>query len=171
MLWVAPNSGAAQAGIEQNDILLTLGDTPLGKARGSLRSTQKSRRKGGAADSPSIGRPDHAPGSTPDPGDAQTGCHKAIRREYWIGVCCDRDRAGAAGAASASENHGVIVNQVYPDSPAAKSGIALHEIIVEVDGNPITDPSDLARTVQAKGTKPLALKLAVKRWKIARMSR
>ena len=31
VLGVAPNSGAAQAGIEQNDILLSLGETPLGK--------------------------------------------------------------------------------------------------------------------------------------------
>ena len=62
----------------------------------------------------------------------------------------------------------MIVNQVYPDSPAAKAGIRLHDIIVAVDGNAITEPTELAKAVQAKGAKPLVLKLAAERWKVAR---
>jgi hypothetical protein len=61
-----------------------------------------------------------------------------------------------------SQNQGVIVNQVYPDSPAARSGISIHDIIVSVEGNAITDPGQLAKLVRSKGTKPLSLSLTTK---------
>ena len=43
VLGVAPNSGPAQAGIEQNDILLTLGEAPLGKPEDLYDATEVSR--------------------------------------------------------------------------------------------------------------------------------
>ena len=43
---LAPNAPAAQAGVQQNDVLLTLGDTPLAKAEDleeSLKATRAIR--------------------------------------------------------------------------------------------------------------------------------
>ena len=158
---MAPNSGAAQAGIAQNDILLTLGDTPLGKPEDLYDGLKKAGdkelpltllRSGGRITlqvQPLVQ-------VTVSP------VHKSIRREYWIGVSVTAIEPVLRAQLRLPQNHGVIVNQVYPDSPAAKSGIALHDIIVEVDGSPITDPNDLAKMVQAKGTMSLVLKLGLK---------
>jgi membrane-associated protease RseP (regulator of RpoE activity) len=158
VLGVAPNSGAAQAGIAQNDILLTLGDTPLGKPEDFYDGLKKAGEK-------------EVPLTLLRSGGRVTlqvqpvvqvtvrPVHKAVRREYWIGVSVTAIEPVLRAQLRLPQNHGVIVNQVYPDSPAAKAGIALHDIIVAVDGNPITDPNDLAKTVQAKATMSLVLKL------------
>jgi serine protease Do len=158
VLDVAPNSGSAQAGIQQNDILLMLGETPLGKPEDLFDGLKKAGEKevplillrsGGRITiqvQPLI-RVTVRP------------VHKSIQREYWIGVSVTAIEPVLRAQLRLPQNHGVIVNQVYPDSPAAKAGVALHDIIIEVDGNPITDPNDLAKTVQAKRTMSLVLKL------------
>jgi hypothetical protein len=161
VLGVAPNSGAAQAGIEPNDILLMLGETPLGKPDDLNDGLKKAGEK-------------EMPLALLRSGDRITiqiqplirvtvrPVFKSIRREYWIGVSVTAIEPVLRAQLQLPQNHGVIVNQVYPNSPAAKAGLGLHAIIVEVDENPITDPADLAKSVQAKGTKPLVLKIAVK---------
>ena len=44
---------------------------------------------------------------------------------------------------------GIIVRAVMPDGPAAKSGIAVHDIITRVGDQPIGSPEDLSRAVTA----------------------
>jgi hypothetical protein len=162
VLWVAPNSGAAQAGIEQNDILLKLGEAPLGKPEDLYDRLKEAGEKpvplallrSGSTITLQVQPLIRVTLRPVSP--------RSIRREYWIGLSVTAIEPVLRAQLRLPQNHGVIVNQVIPDSPAAKSGIALHEIIVAVDATPITDPSDLARYVQAKGTQPLVLKLAQK---------
>ena len=45
---------------------------------------------------------------------------------------------------------GVLVSKVVPDSPAAKAGIRVGDIITAVDGNRIDSPEDVARAVRDK---------------------
>jgi membrane-associated protease RseP (regulator of RpoE activity) len=167
VLGVAPNSGAALAGIEQNDILLAVGEAPLAKPEdlydqlkqaGDKPVTLTLLRSGSQITlqvQPVIRvalRP-VAPKATPS--------------DYWIGVTVTPIEPVLRAQLGLSENKGVIVNQVFADSPAAKAGISLHDIIVSVEGNPITEPSQLAQAVQSKGTKSLSLSLATKgrRWR------
>src|SRR5262249_8235468 len=85
---------------------------------------------------------------------------KAAPREYWIGIAVAPIGPVLRAQLKLPPEHKVLVSAVYPDTPAAKAGIALHDIIVSLDGKPVTDPADLAKLVQAKGEKPLELELA-----------
>ena len=56
-------------------------------------------------------------------------------------------------------NAGLIVNEVVHDSPAAKAGVKVHDIVLELDGKPLSDPGKLAEFVQANGEKPIVARL------------
>jgi len=49
-------------------------------------------------------------------------------------------------------DHGALVASVQPDSPAAKAGIQPGDVILQVDGQAVKDPRDLA--VDIAGVKP-----------------
>lgn len=67
----------------------------------------------------------------------------------WLGVSIQPvtgDIADSLGLAGAT---GALVTQVAPDSPAEDAGIELGDAILEVNGEAIDDPRDLARTIAA----------------------
>jgi membrane-associated protease RseP (regulator of RpoE activity) len=162
VLGVAPNSGAAQAGIQQNDILLTLGDEPLAKPDDLYDQLKKVGEKPVPL---AILRAGSRVTLQVQPV-IRVALRPAASRvnpsEYWIGVSVTAIEPVLRAQLRLSQNRGVIVNEVYPDSPAAKAGISLHDIIVSVEGIPITEPGQLAKSVQSKGSKPLSLSLTTK---------
>ncbi len=156
---VVPNSGAAQVGIQENDILLMLGDNPLGtpkdlydrlKLAGEKPVTLTLMRAGKWVTlevQPRV-RVSLGPVAATTP-----------VREFWIGISVTPLEPVLRAQLRLSPNHKVLVNEVVPDSPAAKAGINRHDIIVALDGNPVSEPSDVAKSVQAKGGKPLLLEI------------
>jgi hypothetical protein len=42
---------------------------------------------------------------------------------------------------------GVLVQALTPDGPAAKAGLAVHDLITRIDGNPVASSADLSREV------------------------
>lgn len=65
----------------------------------------------------------------------------------WLGVQIQpigRDLADGLGLKDA---RGALVNQIQPDTPAAKAGLKPGDAIVAVDGRPVKNPRDLARLV------------------------
>jgi serine protease Do len=49
--------------------------------------------------------------------------------------------------------HGALVTDVRTDSPAAKAGLTSGDVIVEFDGQAVTDPRDLQRVVERSALK------------------
>ena len=49
-----------------------------------------------------------------------------------------------------SEESGVLIGHVEPDSPAAKAGLEVGDILVEVDGQPVESTWDMGRAVRKK---------------------
>lgn len=50
-----------------------------------------------------------------------------------------------------SNNSGALVSEIVPGSPAEKAGLPLDAIVVAVDGQPVADPNELARLIEAAG--------------------
>jgi serine protease Do len=64
----------------------------------------------------------------------------------WLGVVIQPltpDLAAAFGA----ESKGALISEVTEDSPAAKAGLKAGDVVVRIDGHPVTSPADVARSV------------------------
>ncbi len=67
--------------------------------------------------------------------------------EYWLGVRLRVD------------DQGIIVQEVVPDSPAAKAGFAQNDVIVKVNDKKITDVSEVLQAVEAAKDKEMKLEI------------
>ncbi len=88
------------------------------------------------------------------PSDLARGVLDQIRKSGsvtrgWLGVGIQRLTKELADSLSLPEGKGVLVSQVYEGSPAQKAGFAAEDVIVQYDGNPVNDVSDLPRLVAA----------------------
>lgn len=80
----------------------------------------------------------------------------------WLGVYTQSVDYEMAEAFDLGVNYGAIVNKIYEDSPAEKSGIKESDVIISIDGTKITDSDDLLDVV-ASYKKDDEIKLVVMR--------
>ncbi|MGH8415435.1 MAG: PDZ domain-containing protein, partial [Gammaproteobacteria bacterium] len=66
-----------------------------------------------------------------------------------LGVSLQNMSPELAAALKIPQNQGALVNQVVPGSQAEKAGIKPNDVIVSVNGSPITSAADLANAVGA----------------------
>ncbi len=67
----------------------------------------------------------------------------------WLGVQIQPVTAGIADSLGLKKAEGAMVDQPQSDSPAAKAGIESGDVITAVNGAPVKDARDLARTIGA----------------------
>jgi len=65
----------------------------------------------------------------------------------WLGVSIQPMTAELAKAFHLEQDHGALVAQVMPDSPAATAGLKTGDVIVEFDGHTVSKAGDLSRLV------------------------
>ncbi len=65
----------------------------------------------------------------------------------WLGVSIQPLSPELAREFGVKDTKGVLVNEVVPESPAAKAGVQRGDIIVEFDGKKLEGPGDLQRAV------------------------
>jgi serine protease Do len=65
----------------------------------------------------------------------------------WIGVQIQPVTAGIADSLGLKSAQGAMVDEPQNDSPAAKAGIESGDVITAVNGTPVKDARDLARTI------------------------
>ena len=162
---VTPGSGAAQVGIEQNDILLSLRDAPLEKPTDLYDQLKLAGEKAVSLALLRAGKRVTLQVQPLVRVTLRPVQAVAKARKYWIGISVTPIEPVLRAQLRLSPNHKVIVNKVFSESAAAKSGIALHDIIVTLDGVPVSEPDDVAKAVQAKGEKPLTLEVVGKNGK------
>src|SRR5262249_13192403 len=80
---------------------------------------------------------------------------KTSETRYWIGVEVAAIDAALRSQLRLPSASGVLGNQVMADSSAAKAGLKVHDILLEIDGKPLSDPNKLAGLVQAQGSKTI----------------
>ena len=148
---------SAQAGLWQNDILLSLADKPLGTTDDLIKQLKA------AGDSP-------APLKILRGGKPATIQVRPIYRvtlgpvgeqktEYYIGISAVGPNDAVRAQLGLPEGHGVVVNEVVSGSPADKAGIKKHDIILELGDKLINTPEKLAGIVQDAKDRPLQLKI------------
>jgi len=159
---VDPDSSAARAGIQVNDILLKLGETNLFHVENFYNRLKEIGEKPVSLTLLRDGKVQTIPVQPK----IDVTLHPVLAptlptREFWIGVSVTAIEP-ALRAQLRLPPHGLIVSGVGDDSPAAKAGVKRHDILLEVDGVPLTEPAKLAKYVQAKGAKPIVLQLVRK---------
>jgi serine protease Do len=65
----------------------------------------------------------------------------------WLGVMLQPLTPDLAASFGAEGGKGVLVSEVTPDSPAAKAGLKSGDVVLEIDGRKVENPSDVARAV------------------------
>jgi serine protease Do len=65
----------------------------------------------------------------------------------WLGVQIQPITPDIADSIGLKEARGALVSESQKDSPAIKAGIKSGDAIIEVNGKPVKDPRDLARTI------------------------
>lgn len=80
--------------------------------------------------------------------------------QYWIGI------QGRTVESPVLRTHlqladdlGVVVEQVVPDSPADLAGLREHDVLIGVNGEPLTDMSGLVKAVAAGKAEPIRLRV------------
>jgi len=156
---IDPHSPAVAAGLHQNDVLLKLGDTPLGKpehleaglkAAGNKPVVLHLYRDGTARKIQVQPQIQVTFGPVPAQAPAQ---------QFWIGVSVADVEPALRAQLRILMNKGLLVNEVFKESPAEKAGLKVNDILLSLDGKPLSDQKTLVELVQANGEKTMTLDL------------
>jgi membrane-associated protease RseP (regulator of RpoE activity) len=153
------HSPAAEAGLQQNDVLLKLGDSPL-QTTSHLEAALKA-----AGDKPvvlQIYRDGSARKIQVLPRIHVTIGPVAVQppsSQFWIGVSVAAVEPALRAQLRLPANNGLLVNEVFKDSPAEKAGVKVNDILLSLDGKPLSEQKTLVELVQANGEKTITLEL------------
>jgi PDZ domain-containing protein len=81
------------------------------------------------------------------------------KQKYWIGVQLRDVDSALRSHLKLGEGEGLLVGEVFADSPGAKAGLKAHDVIVSAGDKKIAEPGDLIRTVEESGGKELGLRV------------
>ena len=80
------------------------------------------------------------------------------RAPGWLGVGVQPVRLSGAQAAIAGQEEGLLVVSVVDDSPAAQAGLAVGDLLLAIEGDPLRRPGDLVAALGAdRVDQPLVL--------------
>lgn len=87
----------------------------------------------------------------------------APARQFWIGVAVENIGSSVSGWLKLEPGQGLVISKVMPGSPAEAAGLQPNDLLIEIDGKPLTGQGQLVAAAQpaleARGpvAKPLAL--------------
>jgi hypothetical protein len=84
---------------------------------------------------------------------------RPLEREYWLGISCVPVPLPLRTHLNLPAKQGLMVEAVVPDSPAAKAGIARHDVLMRASDKPLAEPQDLIRAIEATQDGKLQMEL------------
>lgn len=79
--------------------------------------------------------------------------------KYWIGLRCSNVDGALRAQLGLAEGKGLLVDEVVPDSPAKKAGVAQFDVLVKYGDRELTTVGDLVEAVQKTETKEIEVGL------------
>jgi membrane-associated protease RseP (regulator of RpoE activity) len=154
---VVPNGPAAQAGVSENDVLLILGDAPLGKPE-DLEEQLKA-----AGDRPiSLVVLHHGEKKTIQVQPEVKVSFGPVRPEppaFWIGVSVSAVEPALRAQLQIPGGEGLIATDVVAEGPGAKAGLKVNDILLKMGEKPLKDQATLVGLVQKNGEKSVSLEI------------
>lgn len=154
---VQPRGPAWEAGIREQDILLTLGDSPLAqpedlesklKEVGDWPATLTLLRKGQPLTL-----------SVQPEVRVSLGPIRAKAQEYWIGLSVAEVEPALRAQLEIPPQQGLTITKVAPDSPASKVDLKANDILLSAAGKSPDRVQALVEIVQENGEKAMALEI------------
>jgi serine protease Do len=154
---VVPGGPAARAGLSENDVLLTLGDAPLGKPE-DLEEQLKA-----AGDKP-IGLLvlHHGEKKSLQVQPQIRVWFGPVRPEppaFWIGVSVTPLEPALRDQLRIPADEGLLATDVVAEGPGARAGLKVNDILLTMDGKPLKEQPTLVELVQKNGEKSVAVEI------------
>jgi S1-C subfamily serine protease len=150
---VLPDSPAQRGGLRPGDIILELNDQPvfsvsrlrwLVQAAAADKPVEVEYYRGGESSTARIDL--HAPGERTAPG-ASADMPGGLSSSSYLGIGLQSLTPGLRDAFAVPDGIGVLIAEVYPDTPAAKSGLSAGDVLVKMDRRTIQTIPDVHRVL------------------------
>ena len=82
---------------------------------------------------------------------------KAPQGDYWIGIALGE--LPAVAKKQLKLEHGLVVEDVLPDSPAKKAGLQQHDVLIQASDKELQQPADILQAVEAAKETPLSIEV------------
>jgi membrane-associated protease RseP (regulator of RpoE activity) len=152
-----PHSSAGQSGLQVNDVLLALGETPLRKPEDLEKSLKSLGEKPVTLHLLRAGKETKIQVQPQIQVTFRAVPRKPPEQPFWIGISVSAVDPTLRAQLQLPERQGLIVNEVVKDSPAARAEIKVNDILFELDGKPMNDSFKLVDVVQSHAEKPMVL--------------
>lgn len=82
-----------------------------------------------------------------------------VTTSIWLGILTEPISEDLRAQLDLPEGQGVVVRKIQPESPAAKAGVKVHDVLVEAAGKSLGKVDDLQAVLKGAGEKPLTISL------------
>lgn len=88
------------------------------------------------------------------------GVARVAEPGYWIGMQLEPPSDALRSQLGIADGQGLVIAELFPDTPAVKAGFAKHDLVLKVGDAPVTDIEVFNKVVQdTKGEKELTITL------------
>jgi serine protease Do len=158
---VAGEGPAARAGIVKNDVLIMVGEQPIGGVEGLQNLLQPAVDQAVKLVLVRSGQKQSLEVTPQSPVTLSFALSEAqlAAPKYWLGVGLANADDTLRSHLGVADGEGLIVTSVENDSPAAKAGVMTNDLLLKLDGKPLTTIDLLSAQLQEIADRSTTLEL------------
>jgi serine protease Do len=159
---VGTDTPAAKAGIQKNDVLTTIGGQEIAGLEGLHKLLEAAGEKAVSIGFIRAGKKQSVE-VTPQSSTAEVALKwvtsQVMEPKFWLGVGLAAADDTLRSQLSVPAGEGLVVTNVENDSPAAKAGVMINDVLLKLDGKSLTAIEALSEQLQSIADKSVALEL------------
>lgn len=158
---VGDDSPAAKAGLQKNDVLTAVGGEEIASLEGFRKSLEAAAETPIAIGFIRAGKKQSVEVTplSPTVPLALSVNFQPAGSKYWLGVGLAAADDTLRSQLSIAAGEGLVVTSVEGDSPAVKSGVMVNDVLLKLDGKPLTAIEALTEQIQTIADKSVSLEL------------